>query len=66
MTLIYSQWMAIAVLAVVIFLFDNLREERSGPLIKQSGGACCKNSRGTLVDNHGSRALAWQLISQML
>ena len=36
MTLIYSQWMAIAVLAVVIFLFDNLRKERSGPLIKQS------------------------------
>ena len=30
MILIHSHWMTIAVLAVVISLFDNLRERRSG------------------------------------
>ena len=38
--LIHSHQMAIVVLAVVIFWFDNLREKRSVPLTKQSGIAC--------------------------
>ena len=48
-TLIYSHWTAIVVLAVVIFLFDNQREKRSVPLTKQSGIACFKNSCGIPV-----------------
>ena len=42
--LINSHLMAIVVLAVVIFLFDNLREKGSVPLTKQSGTAGFKNS----------------------
>ena len=35
--------MAIVVLAVLIILFDSLREKRSMPLTKKSGVACSKN-----------------------
>ena len=38
--LIHLYQMAIVVLAVVICLFDSLRESRSVPLMKQSGIAC--------------------------
>ena len=44
--------MAIAVLAVVIVLLDNLGEKRSVPLTEQPGIACFKNSCGTGVENH--------------
>ena len=44
-------WTAIVVLAVVIFIFDSLREKRSVPLTKQAGVACLKNSCSTLVKN---------------
>ena len=36
-------------LAVVIFLFDGLRAQRSVPLTAHSGIACAKHSRGTLL-----------------
>ena len=39
MILIHAHQMAIVVLAVVIFLFDNPREKRSVPLTEQSGTA---------------------------
>ena len=42
----HSSWMAIVVLAVVIFLFDNIREKRSVTLTKWSDIACFKNSCG--------------------
>ena len=45
--MIHSHWTAIVVLAVVIFLFDTLREKRSTPPTKQSGTACFIKSRGT-------------------
>ena len=41
--LIHSHQMAIVMLAIVIFLFDNLREKESVPLTKQPGIACLKN-----------------------
>ena len=41
--MIQSHQTAIVVLPVVILLFDNLREESSVPLTKQSGIACFKN-----------------------
>ena len=37
------------VLAVVIFLFDNLRQKKSEPLTKWSGVACFKNSVAYLL-----------------
>ena len=43
--------MAIVVLAAVIFLFDNLRTDRSVPLSKESGITCPKNSCVILVEN---------------
>ena len=43
--LILSHQTAI-VLALVIFLFDSLREKRSVPLTKESGIACFKNCCG--------------------
>ena len=46
--------MAIVVLAVVIFPFDNLGEKRSVPLTKQSGTASFNNSCGTSVANRCS------------
>ena len=50
--LIHSHWTTTVVLAsVFFFLFDNLKEKRSGPLAKQSGIACFKNSCGTPVEN---------------
>ena len=42
--LIHSHQRATAVLAIVIVLFDNLREKRSVPLTTQSGIVCFKNS----------------------
>ena len=48
--LVHSHWMAIVVLAVVIFLFDNLREKRSVPLTKQSGIACFQSSCSVPVE----------------
>ena len=49
--LIHSHQTAI-VLAVVMFLFDNLRgKKRSVPLTKWSGIGCFNNSWGTLVEN---------------
>ena len=42
--------MAVFVLAVVIFLFDNLREKRSVLLTKSSRIACFKNSCSTPVE----------------
>lgn len=41
--------MAAVLLAAVIFLFDDLREERSGPLAEESGVACFKTPRGSAV-----------------
>ena len=43
-------------LAVVIFLFDSLREKRSVLLTEQSGTVCFKNSCSTLAENrcHGA------------
>ena len=48
--LVHSHWMAI-VLAVVMFLFDNLREKRSVLLSEQSGIANFKNYCGTPLEN---------------
>ena len=42
--------MAIVVLAVVIFQFDDIREKRSVPLT-----VCVKNSCGALVENRWTR-----------
>ena len=47
--------MAIVALAVVTFLFDNLREKTSVPQTKYLGIACFKNSHGTPVENHWCR-----------
>lgn len=52
----HSQWMAVAVLVVVLFALDILREKRSVPLTKHSGTACFKTS-GTRVENHCSRKM---------
>ena len=41
--------MAVVVLAVVIFLFENLREKRSVALTKSSGIACFNDSRSAPV-----------------
>ena len=43
--------MAVVVVAIVIFLVENLREKRSVALTKWSGVACFKNSCSTPVEN---------------
>ena len=60
--------MAIVVLAIVIFLFDNLREKRSVPLTKEPGIACFKNSFGTTVENrwHSVKNYNYQYPQTML
>ena len=59
----HSQWTAVVVLAVVIFLFNNLREKGSAPLTEESGTARCTTSCSTRavarpVRNHYSRVPA--------
>ena len=49
--LIHSHQKPVVVLAVVTFLFNNLRDKRSVPLTKESGIACFKNSCSTPVEN---------------
>ena len=48
---IASHRRAVVVLAVVTYLFDSLRENRSVPLIKKAGVAGFKNSCGAPVEN---------------
>ena len=50
--IIHSYQVAIVVLVIVTFQFDNLREKRSVPLTKESGIACLKNSCGALVEHY--------------
>ena len=52
MFLIHSPRTTVVVLAVVIFLFDGVRKERSVPLMTWSGTACFNNSHGSAVENH--------------
>ena len=49
--LIHSHWVAIVVLAVIIFIFDDLRQKKSMFLAKESGITCFKNFYGILVEN---------------
>ena len=49
--------MATVVLAVVIFLLDNLEEKRSLPLTKQSGVAYFKSSCSIAVENPLTREM---------
>ena len=51
----YSHCSVVVVLTVKIFLFASLREKMSVPPTKWSGVTCCKNSCGTLVENHYSK-----------
>ena len=45
----HSHRPALVVLAVVIFLFDSLKEKRSVPLTAWSGTACFTNSCSALL-----------------
>ena len=50
--LIHSHRTTVVVLAIVIPLFDDLREKRSVSLTEWSGVACLKNSCSARVENH--------------